>query len=248
MRHPMDLLIVDDEPLARARLRRLAEQIAGCTVVAEAADGEAALAAIEAHDPSVVLLDVRMPGEDGLATARRIAALDYPPAVIFCTAYDQYALDAFGTEAVGYLLKPVQAEDLQKALDKAARVNRLQLESLRQQPAPATGRQHISARTRRGMELIPLEEVRFFIADQKYVTVHHTGGEVLIDDTLKELEDELAGRFVRVHRNSLVSVAHIEAMERTGDGQFRLRLQGVAEKPVVSRRHVPELKDLLARL
>lgn len=244
----MDLLIVDDEPLARARLRRLAEDIPGCTVVAEAGDGEAALAAIEAHDPSVVLLDVRMPGEDGLATARRIAGLDYPPAVIFCTAYDQYALDAFGTEAVGYLLKPVQAEDLKKALDKAARVNRLQLDSLREQPVPSGGRQHISAKTRRGLELIPLDEVRFFIADQKYVTVHHTGGEVLIDDTLKELEDELAGRFVRVHRNSLVSVVHIEAMERTGDGQFRLRLQGVETKPVVSRRHVPELKELLARL
>ncbi|UTA47779.1 LytTR family DNA-binding domain-containing protein [Simiduia sp. 21SJ11W-1] len=244
----MDLLIVDDEPLARARLRRLAEQLEGVEVVAEAADGEAALAAIEAHDPAVVLLDVRMPGEDGIATAKHIAQLDHAPAIIFCTAYDQYALDAFGTEAVGYLLKPVQREDLKAALDKAAKLNRLQLDALRDMQAAPAGRQHISAKTRRGVELIPLSEVRFFLADQKYVTVHHVGGETLIDDTLKDLESEFQGRFIRVHRNSLVSLEHILAMERTGDGHFRLRLADLDIKPVVSRRHVPQLKDLLAKL
>lgn len=244
----MDVLIVDDEPLARARLRRLLEDLKEYTVVAEAEDCDSALAAIDEHDPAVVLLDVRMPGDDGLATARKIATMDCPPAIVFCTAYDQYALDAFDTEAVGYLLKPVQAEDLRKVLDKAGKVNKLQLASLREAPATESGRTNISAKTRRGVELIPLTDVRFFIADQKYVTVHHLEGETLIDDTLKDLETELAGRFVRVHRNSLVSVAHIEAMERAPDGQFRLRLEGVDTKPVVSRRHVPELKELLARL
>lgn len=244
----MDVLIVDDEPLARARLRRLLEDLKEYTVVAEAEDCDSALAAIDEHDPAVVLLDVRMPGDDGLATARKIATMDCPPAIVFCTAYDQYALDAFDTEAVGYLLKPVQAEDLRKVLDKAGKVNKLQLASLREAPASESGRTNISAKTRRGVELIPLTDVRFFIADQKYVTVHHLEGETLIDDTLKDLETELAGRFVRVHRNSLVSVAHIEAMERAPDGQFRLRLEGVDIKPVVSRRHVPELKELLARL
>ncbi|MBB3169683.1 LytR/AlgR family response regulator transcription factor [Simiduia aestuariiviva] len=245
----MDLLIVDDEPLARARLRRLAEQLDAVEVVAEAADGEAALKAIEAHDPSVVLLDVRMPGEDGIATARHIAQLDHAPAIIFCTAYDQYALDAFGTEAVGYLLKPVQLDDLKNALDKAAKLNRLQIDKLRDQQQPLTeGRQHISAKTRRGVELIPLTDVRFFLADQKYVTVHHAEGETLIDDTLKDLEAEFQGRFIRVHRNSLVSLEHILGLERTGDGHFRLRLADVDVKPVVSRRHVPQLKELLAKL
>lgn len=244
----MDVLIVDDEPLARARLRRLLDDMQEYTVVAEAEDCDTALVAIDEHDPAVVLLDVRMPGDDGLATARKIAQMDCPPAIVFCTAYDQYALDAFDTEAVGYLLKPVQADDLRKVLDKAGKVNKLQLASLREAPPAESGRTNISAKTRRGVELIPLTDVRFFIADQKYVTVHHLGGETLIDDTLKDLETELAGRFVRVHRNSLVSVAHIEAMERAPDGQFRLRLEGVEVKPVVSRRHVPELKELLARL
>lgn len=244
----MDLLIVDDEPLARARLRRLAQELDGVEVVAEAADGEAALAAIEQHDPSVVLLDVRMPGDDGIATAKRIAEMDHAPAIIFCTAYDQYALDAFGTAAVGYLLKPVQAADLKQALEKAGKLNRLQLATVQAGEAVPDGRQHISAKTRRGVELIPLAEVRFFIADQKYVTVHHTGGETLIDDTLKELEQEFQGRFIRVHRNSLVSLEHILAMERGVDGHFKLRLADVEVKPVVSRRHVPQLKELLAKL
>lgn len=243
----MDLLIVDDEPLARARLCRLVEELAGFEVVAQAQDGESALAAIEEFDPALVLLDVRMPGEDGIAIAKRIAQLDHPPAIIFCTAYDQYALDAFGTDAVGYLLKPVQLEELKSVLDKAVKLNRLQLESLKAAPT-SLGRQHISAKTRRGMELIPLLHIRFFVADQKYVTVHHTGGETLIDDTLKDLETEFWGRFVRVHRNSLVAVEHIEGMERGSDGHFRLRLQGMDLKPVVSRRHVPHLKELLAKL
>lgn len=244
----MDLLIVDDEPLARARMRRLVDDIAGFEVVAEAADGEAAMAAIDEHDPAVVLLDVRMPGEDGIAVAKRIANLDHPPAIIFCTAYDEYALDAFGTDAVGYLLKPVQLEDLQKVLDKAFKLNRLQLEALKEKPVAESGRQHISAKTRRGVELISLADVRYFIADQKYVTVHHLQGETLIDDTLKDLEDEFAGRFIRVHRNSLVAIEHIEAMERSSDGHFKLRLSGLDAKPVVSRRHVPHLKELLAKL
>lgn len=247
----MELLIVDDEPLARARLRRLVDELDGYQVVAEAANGEEALAAVEQYDPAVVLLDVRMPGEDGIATARRIAQLDHAPAIIFCTAFDQYALDAFGTEAVGYLLKPVQSEDLLEALNKAGRLNRLQIEAMKEKTSAGgeeNARKHISAKTRRGVELIPLADVRYFIADQKYVTVYHLQGETLIDDTLKDLEVEFAASLVRVHRNSLVAIEAIEAMERTGDGHYRLRLQGVESKPVVSRRHVPQLKELLTKL
>src|SRR5690606_41579320 len=134
---------------------------------------------------------VRMPGEDGLSVARRIGALDDPPAVIFYTAFDQYALDAFGTEAVGYLLKPVKADQLLDALTKAQRVNKAQRAVISQSHTPTGNlRSHISAKTRRGVELIPLDEVRYFIADHKYVTVYHTQGEHLLDETLKELEEE----------------------------------------------------------
>src|SRR5690554_4656624 len=165
----MDIVIVDDEPLARQRLVRMAEKLEH-QVIAEADSAQAALEAIATHDPDVVLLDVRMPGGDGIEAARKISALDDPPAVIFCTAFDQYALDAFGTEAVGYLLKPVRAEQLLEVLTKAQRVNRVQRAYLQDAKLPATNsRNHISATTRRGVELIPLDDVRYFIADNKYV-------------------------------------------------------------------------------
>lgn len=245
----MDVLIVDDEPLARQRLARMLEKLEGYELVAEAENGEAALAAICKFDPDIVLLDVRMPGEDGLSVARRIGALDDPPAVIFCTAFDQYALDAFGTEAVGYLLKPVKADQLLDALTKAQRVNKAQRAVISQSHTPTGNlRSHISAKTRRGVELIPLDEVRYFIADHKYVTVYHTQGEHLLDETLKELEEEFNQRFLRIHRNALVSVKHIEAIERSPQGQYQVRLADTATRPVVSRRHVGGLKALLKHL
>lgn len=245
----MDVLIVDDEPLARQRLARMLEKLDGYDLVAEAENGEAALAAICKFDPDIVLLDVRMPGEDGLSVARRIGALDDPPAVIFCTAFDQYALDAFGTEAVGYLLKPVKAEQLLDALAKAQRLNKVQRAAFSQNLTPVGNlRSHISAKTRRGVELIPLDEVRYFIADHKYVTVYHTQGEHLLDETLKELEEEFSQRFLRIHRNALVSVKHIEAIERNAQGQYQVRLTNTETRPIVSRRHVGGLKALLKHL
>src|SRR5690606_31471604 len=234
----MDVLIVDDEPLARQRLARMLKKLEGYELVAEAENGEAALAAICKFDPDIVLLDVRMPGEDGLSVARRIGALDDPPAVIFCTAFDQYALDAFGTEAVGYLLKPVKAEQLLEVLTKAQRVNRVQRAYLQDAQQPTTNlRNHISAKTRRGVELIPLDDVRYFIADNKYVTVYHLKGEHLLDETLKELEEEFGSRFLRIHRNALVSIKHIEALERSPQGQYQIRLADTDARPAVSRRH-----------
>lgn len=245
----MDVLIVDDEPLARQRLARMLDKLDGYDLVAEAENGEAALAAICKFDPDIVLLDVRMPGEDGLSVARRIGALDDPPAVIFCTAFDQYALDAFGTEAVGYLLKPVKSEQLLEALTKAQRLNKLQRAAFSRNPTPVGNlRSHISAKTRRGVELIPLDDVRYFIADHKYVTVYHVNGEHLLDETLKELEEEFSQRFLRIHRNALVSVKHIEAIERTAQGQYQVRLSNTEMRPIVSRRHVGGLKALLKHL
>lgn len=244
----MDVIVVDDEPLARERLVRMVEKLAGYQVVAQAENVERAMAAIAEQDPDVILLDVRMPEEDGLSAARRITSMDDPPAVIFCTAYDDYAVDAFATAAVGYLLKPVKQEDLQAALDKAQKLNKVQLAALSERQPPSNQRNHISAKTRRGVELIPLDDVRFFIADHKYVTVYHTDGETLIDDTLKELEQEFTNHFVRIHRNALVSVRAIEGMERNAQGQYRVRLRDIEERPVVSRRHVSRLRELLTTM
>ena len=243
----MDVLIVDDEALARQRLVRMVEKIDGFSVVAEADGADEAMVAIAAHDPDIVLLDIQMPGRDGLSLARDIAALEDPPAIIFCTAYDQYALDAFGTNAVGYLLKPVKAEQLLQVLEKATKLNKIQRVAAQKNPTPKKENQrtHIRAKTRRGVELIPLEDVRYFLADHKYVTVYHRSGEHLLDETLKELEEEFSGRFVRIHRNSLVSAKHIEALERTVQGQYQVRLADTDMRPVISRRHVSDLKDLL---
>lgn len=253
----MDILIVDDEPLARQRLVRMVEKIEGFCVIAEADNAEDALVAITQNDPDIVLLDIRMPGRDGLSVAQDIAELEDAPAVIFCTAFDQYALDAFGTNAVGYLLKPVKAEQLLQVLEKAQKLNKIQRGAAQQSAALRVAEQkateskaenqrtHITAKTRRGVELIPLDDVRYFLADHKYVTVFHRNGEHLLDETLKELEEEFGARFVRVHRNSLVSVKHIEALERNAQGQYQVRLADTELRPVISRRHVSDLKELL---
>lgn len=246
----MDIIIVDDEPLARDRLQRMLSDQPNYTVVAQAGNAEQAMAAVMQHDPDIVLLDIHMPGDSGLQAAERLAALDDSPAVIFCTAHDQHALEAFGVSAVDYLLKPVRKEKLLQALEKAQNPNRAQRIQLTQlsESSDRCGRAHISARTRRGVELIPIEHIHYFAADHKYVTVHHQGGETLIDDTLKELECELDERFVRVHRNALVALNRIEAMEKTASGQYVLRLTGSEEKPSVSRRHVGGMRELLASL
>lgn len=241
----MELLIVDDEPLARQRLLRMVEKIDDFQVVAEADNAAAALASISQYDPDIVLLDIRMPGRDGLSLAKDISELEDPPVVIFCTAYDQYALDAFGTNAVGYLLKPVKAEQLLQVLEKAQKLNKIQRLAVQQAPRSGQQRTQITAKTRRGVELIPLEDIYFFLADQKYVTVYHRGGEHLLDETLKELEEEFAEHFVRVHRNSLVAIKHIAALERMPQGQYQIRLTGSEERPIISRRHVSGVKELL---
>ena len=202
----MRALIVDDEPPARERLRRLLEEIDEVAVVGEAANGAEALELCAALDPDVVLLDVRMPGMDGIEAARHLDALEEPPAVIFTTAYDEHALEAFETQAVGYLLKPVRREKLARAIRHAARVAGPQLLAGRRAGAARRRRSQICARLGEQLRLIPVEDIYYFAADQKYVTVRHRGGSDLIDESLRALADEFAPDFVRIHRNSLVAL------------------------------------------
>ena len=238
----LKVLIVDDEPPARERLRSLLAEIADVEVIGEAVNGHEALQ--ETHDlaPDVVLLDVRMPGMDGLEAARHLNVLEEPPAVIFTTAYDQYAVEAFDAHAVGYLLKPVRKEQLAASLARAGRVTRAQLQRL----AAAAGevrRSHIAARHREGLRLIPIDEVQYFLADQKYTTVRHLNGEDLIEDSLRLLENEFGAAFVRIHRNALVGVKYLERIERNADGQYFVRLRGCEAPLQVSRRMAGELKE-----
>jgi len=244
----MRILIVDDESLARDRLRRMLDSEMIHDVVGEAANGLGALELCEMHEPELVLLDIRMPGMDGLETARHLLTLENPPAVIFCTAYEEHALQAFDLQAVGYLLKPVRKENLLNALTKAVKLNRAQLAALNEVNAGQTSRSHISARTHKGIELIAIGDVRYFQADQKYVSVRFGGGEVIVDETLRELEEEFGEMFVRVHRSALIACQHVEALVKMNDGQMGVRLKGLDEIVSVSRRHLPSVRKLIKTL
>ncbi|MDF2447361.1 MAG: DNA-binding response regulator [Moraxellaceae bacterium] len=246
----MRVLICDDEALARERLARFLRDMEGYEVVGEAENGEDALRQVTHLHPDIVLLDLRMPVMDGLACAEELARLPDPPAVIFCTAYDEHALAAFQVQAVGYLLKPVRKEQLVAALERAVKVNRAQLEAVKTttEDARTNGRSHITAKTHRGIELIPVDDVRYFLADQKYVTVRHSKGEVLIDETLKDLENEFGVRFIRIHRNALLALHFLDGLELVAPGQYQVRIKGIEERLVVSRRHLPELRDTMQKL
>lgn len=245
----MKVLIVDDEPLARDRLCRMVRAVPDCQVVGQASGGQEAITLAEQLAPDVVLMDVRMPGMDGLVAAQHLAELEVPPAVIFCTAYDDYAVEAFSSQAIGYLLKPIKSQELESALGRSRRVNRAQLSQLQEYSRQAVGgRTHIASKSRRGVDLVAVADVRMFQADQKYVTAYHSEGESLLDETLKELEEEFSDRFVRIHRNALASVAHIDGLERSSDGQYYVRLAGSDIRPQVSRRHVGPLRKLLEQI
>ena len=232
----MKVLIVDDEPPARERLKRLLEEIDSFEVAGEAANGTEAIALAGRLAPDVVLMDIRMPGMDGVEAARHLGQLDEPPAIIFITAYDEYALRAFDTHAVGYLLKPVRREKLADTLTRAARLTKPQLAAIVKAAAPRARRSHLSVRARGELRLIPAEEVLYFLADQKYVTIRHRGGEDLIEESLKSLEDEFDPDFLRIHRNALVAVRHIASIERSGEGQYSVRMRGIETDLPVSRR------------
>ncbi|MDP2794210.1 MAG: LytTR family DNA-binding domain-containing protein [Sulfurisoma sp.] len=251
------LLIVDDEAPARARLRDLLGDIAGevpTEVVAEAGDGVAALERIDAMAPGGIdtaLIDIRMPRMGGIELAQHLARLSSPPAVIFATAYDEYAVKAFELNAIDYLLKPVRAERLAAALKKARPLS-LSDSALRQL-APA-GRRHLRCPERGRVLLVPVAEVLYFKADQKYVTARTAAREFLLDESLAHLEQEFVTRFVRIHRNCLVAREAVAgcAREPVGDAvgeaiepYWTLVLKGVPEHLPVSRRQWAQVKALL---
>jgi two-component system, LytTR family, response regulator AlgR len=239
----LKILLVDDELLARERLRRLLSKLRPDATVLEAASGAEALAVLACEEPALILLDVRMPGMDGIAVASQLERLPQPPAVIFCTASDEHALEALQHQAVAYLLKPVREVELARALTAAGRVNRVQLAALAGSAAQV--RSQVSSQSHRGVETLAIAEVRCFIAGQKYVTAIAPGRQLLLQDALKDLERELAAGFLRVHRNALVAVAHIQRLRREPDGSWWVELDGVAARPQVSRRHLAEVKSRL---
>ena len=245
----MKVVIADDEPLARERLRALLADEPGVQVVAEAGDGHATLHACAEHHPDMVLLDISMPGIDGLETARHLAAFEPRPAVVFCTAYDAHALSAFDAQAIDYLVKPVRPERLSAALERVRTfaAGRALGDGAREH-GDGQKRTHLCARLRGSLRLIPVEDIRYLQAEEKYVVVHHARGEDLIEESLKSLETEFAGSFVRIHRNCLVARHELVELKRGLDGHVHAILRH-GDKPLeVSRRCVAQLRDTIRQL
>lgn len=234
------LLIVDDEAPARRRLKELLDDLREripLQLVAEAGNGREALELAHQHEPDVVLLDIRMPEIDGIEVARHLQKLQRPPAIVFTTAFDAYAIKAFEVHAVDYLLKPIRAGRLEDALTR-----------IRSSPPPkdetlsclqSSARAHLCSQERGRIHLIPVPEIVYLKAELKYVTARTREREFLLEESLTKLEQEFAEQFVRIHRNCLVARAAIRGFERAheaGEGHWEVMLDGIAEKLPVSRR------------
>lgn len=245
----MKVLIVDDEKPARDRLRQILEDEDAYEVVGEAGNGQDAISLAARQKPDIVLLDIRMPGLDGIETAHHLNELERAPAVVFTTAYDEYAVDAFEARAIGYVLKPVRRSRLTAALEQASRLAGSTLRQVATEARLEGQRRHVCATVQGNLRLIPIEDIRCFLADQKYVRVEHENGRDLLDSSLKSLAEEFADRFVRIRRSALIAVDRIERIEKTADGQSRVVLRDgshVDDKElIISRRHVAEVRRRL---
>lgn len=245
----MRVVIVDDEPLARERLKRLLSEFPGYEVVGEAGDGESALDVIDDEEPDLVLLDIRMGGMDGIQVARQLAELEVPPAVIFTTAYSEHALSAFDAAAQAYLLKPIRVDKLKEALMRVRKPTRAHKPVAATTPADGAKpkREFVLATNRDGLVRIPAEDIIYFLADQKYTTVKHLHGEVLIEESLKTLEQDFEPWFLRIHRKALVATRFIAGLERDrhGDQHHWLKMKHSTEPLPVSRRRLAEVRRFL---
>jgi len=233
----MKILVVDDEPLARARILKLLEQNDQVELVLEAENAYQALKSFEQNNPDVVLMDIRMPGMDGLEAAGHLMKNDLPPAIIFTTAYEEHALKAFDLQAIGYLVKPVNKEKLFSSLETAQRLTTTQVEDVASESP-----KYLSARIAGDIQLLAVKEVIYFRADQKYVVAKHLAGELLLEDSLKSLEERHSNQFLRIHRNALVAVDKISGLSKNDKGHAVVCISEVEEQLEVSRRHLPELR------
>ncbi len=242
----LKMLLVDDEPLARSRLRTL---LADCKVPATDVAGEAGNAAqameqLRRQAFDAVLLDIHMPGADGLALAQVLRGMPQAPAIVFVTAHAEHAVAAFELEAVDYLTKPVRLERLQAALAKVER-------ALQQREGAQPAAQDVLVIQDRGRtERVPVSEVLYFKAELKYVTVRTSSRSYILDGSLSELEDRHGAQFLRVHRNALVSRRAVRALEKHYDPEegegWAVRLNGVDESLAVSRRQLSAVREALA--
>ena len=258
----MKVLVVDSELPSREQIKRLLNNIDDVELASQdAREGREAVSLVQRWHPDIVLMEAHVSpevGMDGIEAAHYMKHLAPPPAVILCSSNPGDALDAYNAHASGFLVKPFDEGKLTEVIEFASQLNQLQLRNLssskqehleelagggvNQQP------QHISAKTHRGIELIPIKDILCFKADNKYVTVYHTKGEVLIDRTLKSLQEQLSDKFIRIHRNALVAKSAITGLERKSGGSYFIRLSALDMIFSVSRRHVPIMRKIIKTL
>ena len=236
----LNILIVDDEKPARDRLQRMLRDIPNCAVVGAVRSSEEALDALTSSQPDVLLLDISMPGMNGMTLARLLQQGGMRAAVIFCTAYQNQALEAFEAEAVDYLVKPVRVERLGQALEKARRYL-----GEHEDHAPD---QFLHSTVGGKMMLTPVQQVICLLAEDKYTTVVHENGRTIVEDSLTDLEKRFPEAFFRVHRNALISRRHLRGIDRDNDGHATAVLNGTDFTPEVSRRNLAALRRLLNQL
>ncbi|MBT5229570.1 MAG: response regulator transcription factor [Methylococcales bacterium] len=244
----MKILICDDEAPARERMTNLLSDLGDdYELIGEARNGREAIEQYNILRPDVILIDIRMPVMDGLEAAVHLAKAEVPPTVIFITAYDEHALEAFEANAVDYLLKPVRAQRLEKALLKAKSLSRPQVQAIAETHDDQSVRTHICANIRGNLQLIPVSDVIYFKAEQKYVTLRTEELEVLIEEPLKSLEQEFGDAFIRIHRNALISANHLSGLEKYSAGRCLVKLKNTEDRLEVSRRHASSIRKLLKK-
>ena len=237
----MKYLVIDDEFLARARLRELLERIDPSAEIIEAENGQQAMELCDKHKPNTALVDIRMPGISGIELVYHLASLEQSPAIIFTTAYSEYALEAFDANAIDYLLKPVQIDRLRRALNKADPITKVQTDSLRK----AQRSMHLSISQKGKIKLVPIRNICYLKAENKYVLVKTAREGYLMNDTLNNLEKELGDSFIRVHRNALISTSHLEGLEKNEEGQWCVFFRGIPDQVEISRRQTPVVRSWL---
>ena len=243
----LNVLLVDDEALARSRLRTLLADCdaPGAHVIGEAANAVQAMTALQREPVDLVLLDIRMPGMDGVALAQAMAGLERCPAVVFVTAHSEHAVQAFDVAAVDYLTKPVRLERLQQALQKVERHLRL-----RELPPADAAAQALLIQDRGRTERVPISEVLYLKAELKYITVRTAARSYILDGSLSELEDRYPVQFMRIHRNALIARRAVRALEKHFDAEegegWAVRLNGLDEVLAVSRRQLSAVREAIA--